>query len=848
MARIVGGKDDDRLAGENEPNVIEGRGGNDTLTGGTVDDTLKGGAGDDHLIGDEYDVLIGGEGDDTIEARGLFPASGYVDAGAGDDVIIFHYDAGGPVDGGDGFDRLVLTDARELYNFDISDVEALEISGSPVSATFAQLKSFETIRNAEGFEGERIEIRLAESGRLDLSPELGSTSVHIVASSYSDTITAGDGDDIIEGGGDKDVFDGGAGNDTLIGDNFGDERLIGGDGDDVLIGAAGDNTLLGGDGDDRLSSAGPIMRMEGGAGDDVVEMTTGASSGVLDGGEGHDLLIAKGDLSGLTISGFEQLSTETTVAGTIEFLKSFEDIFGGDLRGKADLRLADAGFIDLTDQLDGRGARIVGSDGDDVIVTGAGDDLLKGGRGDDELHGGAGDDGLATTAGSDTLFGGAGDDSFRSTKPGAKGVLDGGEGRDVLFARGDISGLTISGIETFETRGGYVRGTAEQFESFDVIRVSADGWDTPVNISLTEAGRLDLRDELEGRDARLFGSDGDDLLRSSGGDDELAGGAGNDTLDGGAGADTFAGGDGDDVYAVDDVRDHVDSLGDDGIDTVRASVDFRLTRDVENLVLTGSEAIDGVGNELDNAISGNGADNDLEGRGGADTLDGGDGADDLDGGKGFDTADYRSSDEAVRVDLGDGAGFGGEAESDTLVGVEGVLGSRFGDELTGDDGGNLLDGGGGDDTLDGGAGADRLIGGAGVDELRGSSGDDTVAGGAGDDVIEGGRGSDELTGGAGGDVFAYVLLSADERDVITDFAVGEDRISFSSETSGLEVGDLRDKDFALAGEPQGDAHVIYDAKKGLLLFDRDGAGSDKAFVLAEIGKGLDLSADDFFVV
>src|SRR3546814_9039298 len=62
-----------------------------------------------------------------------------------------------------------------------------------------------------------------------------------------------------------------------------------------------------------------------------------------------------------------------------------------------------------------------------------------------------------------------------------------------------------------------------------------------------------------------------------------------------------------------------------------------------------------------------------------------------------------------------GTGHGGDAEGDTLTGVENVTGSNFNDTLTGDTGSNVLNGGNGNDTLIGGAGADALIGGSGID-------------------------------------------------------------------------------------------------------------------------------------
>jgi len=77
-------------------------------------------------------------------------------------------------------------------------------------------------------------------------------------------------------------------------------------------------------------------------------------------------------------------------------------------------------------------------------------------------------------------------------------------------------------------------------------------------------------------------------------------------------------------------------------------------------------AIIGTGNELGNTLVGNGAANLLAGLGGADVLDG--------GGR-VDTATYVASASGVTVNLTTGTGSGGDAEGDTLVRIESLIGS-----------------------------------------------------------------------------------------------------------------------------------------------------------------------------
>ena len=108
------------------------------------------------------------------------------------------------------------------------------------------------------------------------------------------------------------------------------------------------------------------------------------------------------------------------------------------------------------------------------------------------------------------------------------------------------------------------------------------------------------------------------------------------------GFDVLKGRGGDDFYVVKSASiDVVERFGK-GIDTVLSSVAVKLSLNVENLVLTGSEAIQGIGNSLNNVLVGNAANNKLKGKSGRDTLVGGLGKDILAGGFDDDTFVFRS--------------------------------------------------------------------------------------------------------------------------------------------------------------------------------------------------------------
>jgi len=132
------------------------------------------------------------------------------------------------------------------------------------------------------------------------------------------------------------------------------------------------------------------------------------------------------------------------------------------------------------------------------------------------------------------------------------------------------------------------------------------------------------------------GNELDNRLAGNAAANVLRGLAGNDVIDGGLGADTLIGGVGNDIYGVRDAGDVVTETPGQGVDTVRATISYDLAANVERLMLLGSAALDGTGNELDNALAGNGGANVLRGLAGNDQLGGGLGADRLIGGAGLD--------------------------------------------------------------------------------------------------------------------------------------------------------------------------------------------------------------------
>ncbi|WP_269429242.1 calcium-binding protein, partial [Paracoccus sanguinis] len=227
-----------------------------------------------------------------------------------------------------------------------------------------------------------------------------------------------------------------------------------------------------------------------------------------------------------------------------------------------------------------------------------------------------------------------------------------------------------------------------------------------------------LRDVLRGAD-RISGSGGNDTLIGLTGADTLLGNGGDDLLIGGAGVDRMEGGAGNDRYIVDDSRDVVIEAPGAGTDHVFAATGYRLGDGIERLSLTGAAAW-GVGNALDNVLTGTD---------GANVLNGGLGRDRLVGLGGNDSYVVTQGDTVVEL-----AGGGTDSVRST---VSWTLGAHL-ENLTLEGTANLAGtGNSGANRLAGNGGANRLDGLAGNDTLWGNGGNDTLAGGAGDDRLTG---------------------------------------------------------------------------------------------------------------
>jgi Ca2+-binding RTX toxin-like protein len=268
----------------------------------------------------------------------------------------------------------------------------------------------------------------------------------------------------------------------------------------------------------------------------------------------------------------------------------------------------------------------------------------------------------------------------------------------------------------------------------------------------------------------------------------LTGNSGVNVLDGGAGIDSMAGGAGNDTYVVDNVGDVVTEVAGAGTDIVQSSVTYVLGSDIENLTLTGSAAINGTGNALNNTLTGNTGNNTLNGGAGADAMSGGTGNDTYVVDNASDTVTESASAGTDVVQSAVTFTLGANLENLTLTGTAAIngTGNTLANTLVGNSGANVLNGGTGADSMSGGAGDDTYVrdnAGDAVTELA-NEGTDTVqsaitytlgsnvenlmltgigaingTGNALDNILTGNSGTNVLTGGVGNDT--YVVGTGD---------------------------------------------------------------------------------------
>ncbi|WP_371153237.1 beta strand repeat-containing protein [Jannaschia sp. 2305UL9-9] len=772
---LIGGGGQDSISGGNNDDSIRGGTGNDTISGGFGNDTLVGDTGSDtadysysvvpgglvllsqwnidlgagfnpgsatfsNVIGvgetDQlftFENLIGSGWRDVVNIQGQDNATNRIETGNGNDEVITNILTinNDYLDGGDGIDTLVVRDdfaATVVY--DLEDGEA-RLNGTKT----ADILNFE---NIEIMGSEQV-FGTSGANNILVNDNFSSDNV-IEGRGGNDTIQGGNGNDRIDGDGGNDLIlddmdggastiNGGSNTDTL--DLSGADAGVTADASTVTSREAGNTTTL------ELSSIENFIGTD--FADEVTEETTGGGFNGIELGGGNDTLNATANG---TLDDFDGGGGIDTYVEVSDFSRNLdlENEEGGGAGNPTLIRLANF-------------ENVVGGGGDDTITgTDGGGNVLDGGDGNDEIDGLGGDDTIVASTGKDIYNGGDGTDvvtyaSFSQgvminlendtdpqespgvaanhTLTGIENVI-GSTGNDTLSGTGSSNVLNgLQGNDLFVATGG--ADTYDGGLGNDTVDYSAFSGAITVDLGIQAQGgggaaSNDTLIEIE----NVIGTRGDDTITGNAMDNELDGDRGNDSLDGGEGNDTLVASSGANIY-----------VGGGGIDVVDYSAfTGGVTVDLSTVAQSGSGAasndeLSGIENVIGSAgadrLEGDGGDNLLDGFNGNDTLIATGGADTYVGGNGIDIVDYSVFSGAITVDLNLTAqGGGGAASNDTLVEIEGVVGTSGDDTITGDALGNVIDGGGGNDNLDGRGGDDTIIASTGADTYDGDAGVDIV--------------------------------------------------------------------------------------------------------------------------
>jgi Ca2+-binding RTX toxin-like protein len=851
----TGNSADNTITGNSGNNTLAGGGGVDKLIGGTGNDTYiidsddvvsEAAAGGSDTI--QADFVVNLSSYANVENLILTGTSSLNLTGSSGANTLTGNSGNNTLDGGAAADVMIGGDGDDVYIVDATTDVVSENASEGIDSVRA---------SATVILGANIE-NLTLTGSAALNGTGNALANYIIGNIYRNTLSGLDGNDTLDGGGYLDTLIGGTGDDVYFVTGGETLSEASGAGEDSVFasgtftlaanienlsltgssnidgtGNASVNILTGNSGNNHLNGSSGADTMIGGTGNDSYSVDSVSDVIVENANEGTDTVVTSiswtlaenfenlslvngGSITGTgndynnTISGSGYANTLDGGAGSDTLIGGLgDDVYVVDETGDVVSEEASQG----TDTVRASVSFTLAANVEKLVLTGSSGLDGTGNSLNNTITGNSGNNTLDAGSGTDTLIGGLGDDVYVSD--GGDVIIEAsGEGFDILISTGSVNLSSYANIESVTLSGtanNYVLGssTAEILvgNSGNNSLIGNGGMDTMIGGAGNDVYGVDDAGDVVSENA----SEGTDTVRSSisytlaanlenleltgSGTIDGTGNSGNNTLTGNSAVNTLTGGAGDDLYILNNAGAVLVENAAEGSDSVQVGATYTLAANFENLTLTGSSAINGTGNSLDNVIVGNSGVNILSGGDGDDTLDGGAGADTLSGGNGNDlyivdntgdvilNASDTSGTDSVQSSVTYSLSTLGNIDNLTLTGSSAVnaTGNTLDNILRGDlnSAVNTLTGGAGNDSYYVGTG-DVVVeaASAGTDTVNSTgswtlatnvenltllgTGDidgtgntvvNTITGNSGNNTLSGGTGADTLIGGAGDDVF-----------------------------------------------------------------------------------------------
>jgi Ca2+-binding RTX toxin-like protein len=792
----------DTVFGGAGPNILNGLAGNDVVVGGNLNDTLDGGTG--------ADSMYGGTGDDTYYVDNL---DDYIyDAGGNDTVVIAAGLDNAKID--TSIEHVVYASPDTLKLAYFIDALTSGAKWGPTGAPEALTYSFVTSSALSGFttytEAEKTVVRQALADYASVS---GLTFSEVGDSSAVNIRFFQDGGPAAEGASGYTTYP--PNSEVHINPDYASNYHVFMHEIGHALGFKHPGNY---NGSSTGSEQGPFLP----AAEDNTDNTHMSYNGF---GEGGDYMRA------FDVASIQYLyGVNTSVrAGSDTYTQNDRFIWDGGGTDTLDVSSATAAAtLDLRD-----GAwQWIGAKADSILATGqfyigngtqiekaigtAFNDTIRGNEVANILNGGAGNDTLSGGAGNDLYIV---DSTLDVVIEGSNAGTDGVQASVSYSLSANVENLTLTGSAAINGIGNSLNNVITGNSAANTLN-GGGGADTlsgglgndlyvvdsstDVVVESLNAGidtvRASVSYTLTSNVENLVLT-GSDNINATGNalDNTLTGNSGNNTLNGGTGTDTLIGGAGNDLYIVANSADVITEGGNSGTDSVQSSVTYYLSANLENLTLTGSVAINGVGNTSNNTISGNSGDNVLNGAGGADSMAGGLGNDLYVVDNSADVVTELAAQGTDTVNASVSYGLSANVENLTLTGTAAINAT-----------GNAL-----------------------ANTIRGNSGANLISGGDGNDILTGAGGIDHF-------IFNTALNATSNTDTITDFG-SDDKLDLShlifsnlGAVGALTTSELVSGAGLTSGQDAND-FLVYNTTTGNLYYDADGSGAGASILFAQLG-------------